>query len=157
MTPRLFTLFPAWLYPSMLFHLSLLLPPLSTGQCLTLPESEKVLAIDFNYCGLSHHNIIVIGRRKWLCDFLWKDTAWKAWTTSLGSSCTALAATVTHTNIKMHKTDIRCTLMHSPFGFYLSRDCSCSAAGNLFYLNGTSLAHPCPSLDVVQCQRSQTE
>lgn len=30
---------------------------------------------------------------------------------------------------------------HSPFGFYLSGacSCSCSAAGNLFYLNGTSL------------------
>lgn len=28
----------------------------------------------------------------------------------------------------------------SPFGFfYLKGDCSCSAAGNLFYLNGTSM------------------
>lgn len=31
------------------------------------------------------------------------------------------------------------TNAHSPFGFYLSSGCSCSAAGNLFYLNGTSL------------------
>jgi len=41
---------------------------------------------------------------------------------------------------------------HGPFGFYLGVSCSCAAAGNLFYLNGTSL---CPSLDEAQRRRSQ--
>jgi len=52
---------------SLCFSFSLL------GEYVTLPETWKVLAIDFNYCCLSHRSIMVIGQRKWLRDLLWKQ------------------------------------------------------------------------------------
>lgn len=142
MTLHLFTYFPVWLCPSMQSHISLfLLFFLSTGQRVTLPETGKVLAIDFNYCCLSHRSIIAIGQEKIALWLLMEKKNLSGRPKGRGCSCFRY-----HSHAHKYKNAENLQHMHtnahSPFGFFfllLGCGSSCSAAGNLFYLNGTSL------------------
>ncbi len=71
----------------------------------------------------------------------------------------ALGTTVTHTNIKMHNIFGTGTLMHTVPLVFFSKRWLLLLGSWQFVLSKWYLPVPlpCPSLDVVQCRRSQTE